>query len=64
MLVFTRKVGESFVIGGKIVVTVVRIAPNGVRIGIEAPSDCTVVRKELLDWQDEPSATDSSAADA
>lgn len=47
MLVLSRKVGESFVIGDKIVVTVVRIAGGGVRLGIEAPTDCVVVRQEL-----------------
>jgi carbon storage regulator len=47
MLVLSRRVGESFVIGDKIVVTVVRIAGGGVRLGIEAPSDFIVVRKEL-----------------
>lgn len=47
MLVLSRKVGESFVIGDKIIVTVVRIAGGGVRIGIEAPPDCVVVRQEL-----------------
>jgi len=47
MLVLSRKVGESFVIGDKIVVTVVRISGGGVRIGIDAPSSYAVVRKEL-----------------
>ena len=49
MLVLSRRVGESFVIGDKIVVTVVRIAGGGVRIGIDAPADCVVVRQELGD---------------
>jgi carbon storage regulator len=49
MLVLSRKVGESFVIGDKIIVTVVRIAGGGVRLGIEAPRDCVVVRQELDD---------------
>ena len=47
MLVLTRKVGESFVIGDNIVVTVVRIAGGGVRIGVEAPAGCSVMRHEL-----------------
>lgn len=47
MLVLSRKVGESFVIGDKVVVTVVRIAGGGVRLGIDAPPDYAVVRKEL-----------------
>ena len=56
MLVLSRKVGESFVIGDKIVVTVVRISGSGVRIGIEAPGNCTVMRKELADDADQKAA--------
>ena len=57
MLVLSRKVGESFVIGDKITVTVVRIAGGGVRLGIEAPADHTVVRQELL-LAREPASTE------
>jgi carbon storage regulator len=52
MLVLTRRVGESFVIGDNIVVTVVRVAGGGVRIGIEAPEDCTIMRSELQAFLD------------
>ena len=47
MLVLTRKVGESFVIGDDITITVVRVVGGGVRIGIEAPNDCPIMRQEL-----------------
>ncbi|MBP85497.1 MAG: carbon storage regulator [Planctomycetaceae bacterium] len=53
MLVLSRKVGESFVIGDDITVTVVRIAGGGVRIGVEAPTDCSVIRSELQDLLNE-----------
>lgn len=49
MLVLSRKVGESFMIGDQVRVTVVRIAQGGVRIGIEAPGDATVLRSELVE---------------
>jgi carbon storage regulator len=49
MLVLSRKVGESVVIGNGITVTVVRISGGGVRIGVEAPADCPVMRQELTD---------------
>ena len=49
MLVLSRKVGESFVIGDHITVTVVRILGGAVRLGIEAPPDYIVVRGELQD---------------
>ena len=48
MLVLTRKVGEQILIGDGIAVTVVKISHGGVRIGIEAPPDTSVVRAELL----------------
>ena len=47
MLVLSRKVGESILIGEKISVTVVRIAPGVVRLGIAAPDDFTILRKEI-----------------
>lgn len=49
MLVLSRKVGERVLIGDKVVVTVVRIGPNAVRLGIEAPQDLNIVREELTD---------------
>ena len=52
MLVLSRKVGERILIGDKIRVTVVRITGGGVRIGVEAPSDMTVIRQELKDQFD------------
>lgn len=58
MLVLSRKVGESFVIGDDVRITVVRVGNNGVRIGIEAPEGYEVIRKELqgLISQDPPPA--------
>ena len=64
MLVLSRKVGESFVIGDKIIVTVVRIAGGGVRLGIEAPLDCVVVRRELDDPVGKSSAATTSDSPA
>lgn len=48
MLVLSRKLDEQLLIGDSIVVTVVRIGPNEVRIGIEAPSDVEILRSELV----------------
>jgi carbon storage regulator len=48
MLVLARKVSEQIVIGGDIVLTVVRIVRGRVQIGIEAPPEVQVVRDELL----------------
>ena len=49
MLVFSRKVGERIQIGDGIEITVVRISPNSVRIGIDAPPDSLIARQELAD---------------
>ncbi len=47
MLILTRKVGESIVIGDDVVVTVVESGRDHVRIGIEAPRTVTVHRQEV-----------------
>lgn len=49
MLVLSRKVGERVLVGDKVVITVVRIGPNAVRLGIEAPKDMNIVREELTE---------------
>ncbi len=49
MLVLSRKVGESVVIGGRIVVTVVRVDGESVRLGIAAPADVPVHRQEVYE---------------
>lgn len=47
MLVLSRKPGEKILIGDDVVVTIVRIGPNTVRIGIEAPRTMNIVREEI-----------------
>jgi carbon storage regulator len=47
MLVLSRKTGEKIRIGDNVTVTIVRIGPNNVRLGIEAPRDLNIVREEL-----------------
>ena len=47
MLVLSRKPGERILIGDKIAITVVRIAPGIVRIGVEAPVELPILREEL-----------------
>jgi carbon storage regulator len=49
MLVLTRKLQESIVIGGNISVTVVSIRGNQVRLGITAPRSVGIYRAELSD---------------
>jgi carbon storage regulator len=48
MLVLTRRINESLVINGDIVVTVLEVGRNGqVRLGIEAPRHYQIYRREL-----------------
>ena len=47
MLVLSRKSGERIHIGENITVTIVRIGPNNVRLGIDAPRELNIVREEL-----------------
>jgi carbon storage regulator len=46
MLVLSRKVGQQILIGDQIAVTVVRIGPKAVRIGVEAPDGVLIVRSD------------------
>ena len=57
MLVLSRKPGERILIGDKIAITVVRIAPGVVRIGVEAPEELPILREELATGGDPPAAT-------
>lgn len=50
MLILTRRVGEEIVIGDEVVgVTVLGVKGNQVRMGIEAPKEMAVHRREIYD---------------
>ena len=49
MLILTRRVGESVVIGEDVTVTVLGVKGNQVRIGINAPKTVTVHREEIFE---------------
>ena len=55
MLVLSRREHERIRLGDSIVVTVVRVAGDKVRLGIEAPPDLVVLRDELSPRRDLPS---------
>ena len=47
MLILTRRVGETLMIGDAVSVTVLGVKGNQVRIGIQAPKDVSVHREEI-----------------
>ncbi|NGY05350.1 carbon storage regulator CsrA [Solimonas terrae] len=49
MLILTRRVGETVVIGEDIVVTVLGVKGNQVRIGVKAPREVAVHREEIFE---------------
>ncbi len=49
MLILARKIGESIKIGDNISIEIISVAGNTVKIGIEAPKEVGILRKELYD---------------
>ncbi len=54
MLVLSRKESQRIRVGESIVVTIVKIAGDKVRVGIQAPDDVLVLRDELEAWDNPP----------
>lgn len=64
MLVLSRKIGETIVIGNEIEVKVLSVRGKRTRIGVKAPSNARILRGELDEWSElsfgESKTTDDS----
>ena len=60
MLILTRRVGESLVIGDDVTVTVLGVKGNQVRIGVNAPKNVSVHREETYERIQKEKGVESS----
>jgi carbon storage regulator len=49
MLILTRRVGETVMIGNEVTVTILGVKGNQVRVGVNAPKDVAVHREEIYE---------------
>ncbi len=65
MLILTRRVGETLIIGDEVTVTVLGVKGNQVRVGVNAPKNVTVHREEIYERiRQEGDSEGSDPADA
>jgi carbon storage regulator len=60
MLILTRRIGETLMIGGDVAITVLGVKGNQVRIGVKAPREIAVHREEIYDKIHHEDGTSSS----
>ena len=63
MLILTRRIGESVVVGNNVTLTVLGVKGNQVRVGVDAPQDVSVHRKEIYMKIEEENTVKNSLPD-
>ncbi len=60
MLILTRRVGESLMVGDDVTITVLGVKGNQVRVGVKAPKEVAVHREEILNRIEDAAAREET----